>query len=318
MVEQTNNNIFTDSSRLITESLALAGADVFIGYPITPANLLYYYSSKRFPVFMAAPDEISTLQWMSGYAAAGRIPVTATSFPGYALMLEGINMACMMELPMIIVLVQRLGPATGTATRGAQGDIALLNGTISGGLSLPVFSLSDANDCWEIPAKAVEVAVKFRTPVIIVTSKEEVMTMYNLDKSRLRKIEKVKRHFYNSGEAYLPYKAGENLVPPFLPYSSNEHQVRMTASTHDTKGILQNSSKEALDNSRRLQEKLVTNLAEFTHYHLDEQKDAKCLLMSYGITAQAAREAVKIIRDSGKKISLLIAGTLFSGSAGLL
>ena len=138
--------IFTDSSRLIIESLAQSGADVFIGYPITPANLMYSYASQRFPVFLAAPDEITTLQWMSGFSAAGRIPVTATAFPGYALMIEGINMAAMMELPMVIILVQRLGPATGTATCGAQGDLNVVFGTISGGMTLPTFSLGDWKD----------------------------------------------------------------------------------------------------------------------------------------------------------------------------
>ena len=189
---------YIDNSRLITESLVRAGAEVFIGYPITPANLLYLYSTQRFPVFMAAPDEITTMQWMSGYSASGKIPVTATSFPGYALMLESINMAYMMELPMVIVLIQRLGPATGTATAGAQGDLTLLNGTISGGMSLPVLSISTSQDAWEIPAKAVEMAVKLRTPVVLLTSKEEVMTMQSFDLSALPEIEKV-NHTYYSG-----------------------------------------------------------------------------------------------------------------------
>ncbi len=303
--------IFTDSSRLITESLAEAGADVFIGYPITPANLLYSYSSQRFPVFLAAPDEITTLQWMSGFSAAGKIPVTATSFPGFALMIEGINMAYMMELPMIIILVQRLGPATGTATRGSQGDISVLHGTISGGLSIPTFSLSDTKDCWEIPAKAVQVAVKYRTPVIILTSKEEVMTMSCVNRSELEPVEKVQRSFYDSEEPYIPYKAGENLVSDFLPLTNNKHQVRFTASTHDTKGIIQNSSKEALDNSKRLHYKVEKNLEHFTFYDLDEQPESNTLIVSFGITAQAAKEAIKKLRADGIKISLLITKTIF-------
>ena len=154
--------IFTDNSKIVIEALTRAGADVFIGYPITPANLLYQYASKRFPVFMAAPDEITTLQWMAGFSAVGKIPVTATSFPGFALMIESINMAYMMELPMVIILVQRLGPATGTATTGAQGDLLLLNGMISGGMSVATFNFSDGLDCWNISAKAIEFAVKHR------------------------------------------------------------------------------------------------------------------------------------------------------------
>ena len=122
----------TDGSRLIIEALARAGADAFIGYPITPANLLYQYGSQRMELMLPAPDEITTMQWMSGLSITGKLPVTATSFPGFALRVESINMAYMMELPMVIILVQRLGPATGTATCGAQGDLLLLNGIISG------------------------------------------------------------------------------------------------------------------------------------------------------------------------------------------
>ena len=303
--------IFSDNSRLITESLAEAGADVFVGYPITPANLLYSYSSQRFPVFMAAPDEITTLQWMSGFSAAGRIPVTATSFPGFALMIESINMATMMELPMIIILALSLGPATGTATRGAQGDISVLHGTISGGMSIPSFSLSDTMDCWEIPAKAVQVAVGNRTPVVILTSKEEVMTMSCVDRSELKPVAKIQRSYYSSDEPYVPYKAGDNLVSEFLPLSNNKHQVRFTASTHDTKGIIQNSSKEALDNSKRLHYKIEKNLEHFTFYKLDEQPEANTLIVSFGITAQAAKESVKKLRNEGIKVSLLITKTMF-------
>lgn len=302
--------IFTDSSRLLTESLTQAGADVFVGYPITPANLIYLHSSKRFPVFHAAPDEITTLQWMSGYAAVGSIPVTATSFPGYALMIEGINMAYMMELPMVIILVQRLGPATGTATRGAQGDIALLSGTISGGMAIPSFSISNTHDCWYLAAKAVEVAVKYRTPVVIFTSKEEVMTMFSINTTELPPIEPVNREMYDSEETYIPYQPGLNLVPQFLPLTSNMHQVRYTASTHDKKGIIQNAGKEAMENSRRLHFKIKDNVKSFTYYDFDEQKDASILLVSYGVTSQAAREAVEELRKEGKRISLLITKTL--------
>jgi len=295
------STVLLDSSRLIVESLARAGADSFVGYPITPANLLYLYASKRFPIFSAAPDEITTLQLMSGYAAAGRIPVTATSFPGYALMIEGINMAVMMELPMVIVLVQRLGPATGTATLGAQGDISLLQGTISGGMALPSFSISSPLDCWELSAEAVEVAVKYRTPVVIFTSKEEVMTQYSFDVRMLRPLTKVKRA--DNGN-------GQDLVPPLRPVTDRDQQVRFTASTHDSKGIIQNASPEGLNNSVRLHRKVVENLPDYTHYEFDDQDGADSLIVSFGITAQAAREAVDAIRESGGKVSLLVAKTL--------
>ncbi len=76
------NRVLIDGSRLIIESLARSGADAFIGYPITPANLLYLYGSQRMDLMLSAPDEITTLQWMAGLSATGKLPVTATSFPG--------------------------------------------------------------------------------------------------------------------------------------------------------------------------------------------------------------------------------------------
>ena len=302
---------FIDNSRLITESLVRAGADVFVGYPITPANLLYLYSNKRFPSFFAAPDEITTVQLMTGFAASGRVPVTATSFPGFALMIESINMAYMMELPMVVVLVQRLGPATGTATGGAQGDISMVSNIISGGLSIPVLSLSDPKDNWKISAKSVEMAVKLRTPVILVTSKEEVMTQFSFDLNELEEIKPVERKYFNKNETYRPYLADETLVSEFLPLTNTEHQVRFTASTHDTNGNLQNTSKEALDNTERLHYKNIKHIKDYTFFDYDNQEGAEILIMSYGITSMAAKVAVAALRKEGIKVSLLIAKTLF-------
>ena len=306
----TKPKALTDGSRLITESCVRAGADVFIGYPITPANLLYLYATRRYPRMLAAPDEITTLQWMAGFSVTGLLPVTATSFPGFALMVESINMAFMMELPMVIVLAQRLGPATGSATGGAQGDLTLLQGTLSGGYSLPTLCFSNFDDCWTLSAEAVKLAQKLRTPVVLLTSKEMVMTRQSYDWSGLPDIEPTERRTYEGTDPYLPYSAGEDLVSDFMPVGQNHHQVRLTASTHDKSGIIQNVLPEAINNTKRLQQKLDLNLPDFTFFELDEQQGAETLIVSYGITAQAAREALRRLRDKGEKVSLLVAKTL--------
>ncbi|MDO9510704.1 MAG: hypothetical protein Q7J34_03005 [Bacteroidales bacterium] len=310
---QKNNSqesVLIDGSRLMIEAMARAGADTFIGYPITPANLLYLYATQRFELMLPAPDEITTIQWMTGLAATGRIPVTATSFPGFALMIESINMAYMMELPMVIVLAQRLGPATGTATCGAQGDIALLRGMYSGGFSIPVFSPSAYSDSWTMAGEAVRVAIKLRTPVVLLTSKEEVMTHKNFDISHLPEITATQMKGFDLADEYRTYANTEDKIPPFLAVPNNKHQIRITASTHDTKGILQHSTEEAIDNTLRLQEKTMKYLDDFTHYDLDEQAGATKLLISFGITALAALDAVNRMRTSGEKISLLTIKTL--------
>ncbi len=297
-----------DGSRLIAESLVRAGADAYIGYPITPASLIYSYASRRFPVILPAPDEITALQWMAGLSAVGRLPVSATSFPGLALMVESLNMAYMMELPMVIVLVQRMGPSTGTATAGAQGDLHLLHGLISGGHPLPVLSIADMDDCWRLPPVALRTAVELRTPVILLTSKEMVMTERSFDLTQMKPIEPLARIFYDSDEPYHPYATEEGDVPPFLPLGDGRHQVRLTASTHDERGLLQHSSEDALANTRRLAAKIRSGMPVL--YDLDAQEHAESLVMTYGITSGSAREATQQLRANGQAISLLVARTL--------
>jgi 2-oxoglutarate/2-oxoacid ferredoxin oxidoreductase subunit alpha len=309
-MQENNQPVLIDASRLIIESMARAGVDAFIGYPITPANLLYLYGSQRMPLMLPAPDEITTLQWMTGLAATGKLPVTATSFPGYALMVESINMAFMMELPMVIILVQRLGPATGTATCGAQGDLLALNGTLSGGHNLPVLATSDFNDCWTLAADAVDMAVTLRSPVILMTSKEEVMTSKRFNLSQLNSITPVHRPEYSGTALYKPYLADSNHVPPFLPVTNTTHQVRLNASTHDTNGILQHSSEEALNNTVRLERKITDCPDCFIHFDYDKPSGADTLVVSYGITAAAARNAVSELNRQGIGTSLLVVKTL--------
>ena len=300
---------FLDGSRIVVEALAQAGGDVFIGYPITPANLLYAYAQQRFPEFYAAPDEITALQWAAGYAAAGKLSVTATSFPGFALMLESLNMAFMMELPMVIVLVQRLGPSTGSATVGAQGDLLLLRGAVSGGYPLPVFCPASFIDAWRLAEAAVQAAVKLRTPVVLLTSKEMMMTQKSIDLTSLPKIAPVHRHL-KASPSYLPYQPTDDGVPPFAPVGNRQARVQLNASTHDASGQIRSSTPEALANTRRLSEKISRGMSDYTFFELDEMNDARLLSVSYDVSDAATRAAVRELRRRGLALDHLTIKTL--------
>jgi 2-oxoglutarate ferredoxin oxidoreductase subunit alpha len=215
-----------------------------------------------------------------------------------------------MELPMVIILVQRLGPATGTATAGAMGDLSVVNGTISGGFNLPTFAISNMNDCWDLPPRAIETAVKLRTPVVLLTSKEMIMTISSFDMSALENPDKKKMKMYEGTEPYFPYRPDNDGIPPFLPLIQNKHQVRLTASTHDMKGILQNSSPEAINNTKRLHNKIINHIDTYTFYETDEQPGAETLIVSWDVASLAAHEAVIALRSRGEKVSLLIAKTI--------
>jgi 2-oxoglutarate ferredoxin oxidoreductase subunit alpha len=110
---------------------------------------------------------------------------------------------------------------------------------------------------------------------------------------------------------YRPYAADNAEAPSFLPLGDERHQVRMTASTHDQDGLLQHSTDDALNNTRRLPAKVRAGTPPL--YALEEANDGvdpQALIVTYGITAGAAREAVRILDRKGMPVSLLIAKTL--------
>lgn len=310
MSTPARRRVFSDGSCLMIEALVQSGATAYMGYPITPANWLYAHASRRFPTFLPAPDEISAIQWAAGYAATGHVPVTATSFPGFALMLESLNMVAMMELPLVLILVQRLGPSTGSATTGAQGDLLLLRGAISGGYPLPVLCPSTVPSCWTLASTAVETALALRTPVVLLTSKEMIMTSRTIDLEMLPKLHPHGHPPVPDDAPPLSYRAGRNGVPPFLPVGTDRHQVRLNASTHDDAGLIRKATGEALANTRRLKDKIDTHIASFTRMDVESDGDDDLLVVSYGISAEATREAVRRLRADGVTVTLAIPETL--------
>ena len=310
MDTHVEKNVLIDASKIITEACVRSGADIYVGYPITPSNWFYAYARKRFPVFYAGPDEITVLQWMSGFATTGHFPVTATSFPGLALMIETLNMAYMMELPMLIILTQRLGPSTGSATTGAQGDLPLLKGCISGGYPLPVFCPSDFEDAWTLTNEAIRTAIELRTPVVLMTSKEMVMTQRSFDTGKLPPLHKIDRPKPELKPDHLSYQLKDGLVPPFMPVGNDELQVRINSSTHNNEGLIRKGSREALANTQRLKAKVeyyAPNIAFFDYHKVDKAKE---IILSYGISSEAARDAAEKLNDEDYRISLLILKTL--------
>ncbi|MBS3992393.1 MAG: hypothetical protein KGZ87_01585 [Bacteroidetes bacterium] len=310
METQKSKMALTDASLLITEACVKAGADAFIGYPITPSNKFYSYGSLRFPLFLAGPDEITVLQWMSGLSAAGKLPVTSTAFPGLALMAETFNMAYMMELPMLVIVTQRLGPSTGSATTGAQGDLSFINGLISGGFPIPVFCPSNFEDAWTLAEESIKTSVNLRTPVILLTSKEMVMTQKSFDLTKLHDIKPVDRTPKNIKLPYKTYFADETLVPPFIPVANNKHLVRLNSSTHDDEGMIQKNSPNALANTKRLKDKIENSIDKYLFYELDNESTNEHLIVTYGISAGACRDAVKELRKNNVKVSLLVVKTI--------
>lgn len=301
--------VIIDGASLIVKGLIDAGCNFFAGYPITPATGIYSGMIKA-GIGIGAPDEITAIHYVIGASLSGLKSATATSAPGFLLMSEGIGAAYMMENPLVVVLVQRLGPSTGSATTGAQGDIGLSQ-IISGGYTIPVICPSDFYDCYRLSIEAVNLAEMLRCPVILLTSKEMTMSERSIDISKLGEYNAINRKIYQKNEKYRPYAVDSTLVPDFLPIGNQRHQVRATASTHDEDGYLQKISENALKNSLRLEQKLERNINLFPACLHDQDQYADNLVISYGITNYAAKQAVLQSRKNGIKVSHLTILTLF-------
>jgi 2-oxoglutarate/2-oxoacid ferredoxin oxidoreductase subunit alpha len=151
----------------------LSELPMFLGsYPITPASGILHYLShlKEYDVTtFQAEDEIAAICAAIGSAYAGKLGVTSTSGPGMALKTEAIGLAIISELPLVIVNVQRGGPSTGLPTKTEQSDLYQAVYGRNGDAPLPVIAARSPSDCFETAIEAVRIAVKFMTPVILLT-----------------------------------------------------------------------------------------------------------------------------------------------------
>ncbi len=174
---------------LAVEGALRAGCRFFSGYPITPASEIYREMTLRLQargdVALGAPDEISALSYCIGASQRGVKAMTATSGPGWALMVEAFQYALMAETPVVVVLVQRLGPSTGGATQGGQGDVLLAEFSTSGGYTVPVFAPSTPLECFALTIRAFNWSEVLRTPVVVLSDKEVAMTYETVDLDRL-------------------------------------------------------------------------------------------------------------------------------------
>ncbi len=292
-----------------------AGCNFFAGYPITPATTIYNTMLKLLPpkggVCLQGEDEIASIGFCLGAAMAGKKTMTATSGPGISLYSEQISFAIGSEIPIVIVDVQRLGPSTGSATKGADGDIQFLQWGNSGGLPVIVLAPTDVKDCYELTVQAFNLSEKFRCPVFIAANKEISMTRETICIDELTLPAVVERHPADPDTPFLPFRVGEGRqVPDFLPIGGKT-LVRQTSSTHGVNGYITTDPAQIAMMQQRLKEKIEGAVADFTYFDEIFEPGADTLIVTYGITARAAKAAAKRLKAQGRPTSLLILKTLW-------
>ena len=160
---------YTDGSTAIVRGALEAGCTFFAGYPITPASPILMMMMRELPrvggIAVQGEDEIASIGMCIGAVMAGARALTATSGPGISLYSENLGLAIMGEVPLVVVDVQRLGPATGGATTVGQGDVQFVRWGMSGGYPIIALAPSSIPDCYHLTMRAFDLAERFRCPV---------------------------------------------------------------------------------------------------------------------------------------------------------
>ncbi len=306
---------FIDGAEAIARGAFAAGCNFFAGYPITPATPILLRMLRELPktsgVGIQGEDEIASIGMCLGAAMTGAKAMTATSGPGLSLYSENIGLAITGEVPLVIVDVMRLGPATGGATTVSQGDVQFLRWVTSGGFPIIALCPSSIAECYSLTQHAFNLAERFRAPVFIATDKEMMSAQQSVNTDAFEKIEIINRVAAPAGGEFVPYQTKKLAdIPAFAPIGG-EQLTRLTGSMHDERGMLTKKTSAVNKTSRHLWQKIQAHRDELEFTKLDAQEGAATLVVSYGITARSATEAVRHTRAAGKLASSLIIQSLW-------
>ncbi len=304
---------FMEGNEAIARGAMAAGCSFFAGYPITPATTVFANMLKMLPpkggVCIQGEDEIASMGYCIGASMAGKKVLTATSGPGISLYSEQLSFAIGSEIPIVVVDVQRLGPSTGSATRGADSDIQFLRWGNTGGAPVIVLVPKDTLDCYLLTINAFNYAEEFRCPVFIASNKEIGMTRESVDLNSVAIPPLITRRPYQ-GRNYIPFDAAPDAAPDFLPIGGTTI-VRQTSSTHGPDGYITIDPDVIEAAQKRLHTKLLAAEDRISLYEENQRNGADTLIISYGVTSRAVEDACSMLEKDGRPVSCLTLKTLW-------
>jgi 2-oxoglutarate ferredoxin oxidoreductase subunit alpha len=289
-----------------------SGLQLFYGtYPITPASDILHELSKQknFGVkTFQAEDEIAAICSAIGASFGGSLGVTASSGPGIALKAEAMGLALMLELPLVIINVQRGGPSTGLPTKTEQSDLMQAYHGRNGEAPIPIVAAATPSDCFNMVYEACRIAIMSMSPVImlsdgyIANGAEPWMFPKASDLKPIHvKLAKEK----NAGDKFLPYKRDENLSRPWaIPgVKGLEHRIGGIEKQHETGNIsYEAQNHEFMVKMREAKVEKIADNIPAQDIEVGTEK-GKLLILGWGSTFGAIKSAVLQARAKGLDVS---------------
>jgi len=316
-VSVKKTNVVHSGQRFISGDIACAegaltaGCRFFAGYPITPATEIAEHMARRLPeidgVYIQMEDEIGSMAAVIGASYAGVKSMTATSGPGFSLMMENIGLAVMTETPCVIVNVMRGGPSTGQPTMPGQQDVMQARWGSHGDYEIIALTPSSVQEMFDLTIQAFNLAETYRVPVFVLAD-EIVGHMWErvtIPEADSIKIVNRKKPTAPRNNQFAPFMPTEDLVPPMAVFGEGYH-FHATGLTHDERGYPRTDSAEAQTRLvQRLCDKIRKNKDRIIRVENAMLEDAEVAVVAYGISARAALSAVRKARAKGIKAGLL-------------
>ena len=292
----------------IAEGALAAGCTFFGGYPITPSTEVAEQMAQRLPqlggIYAQMEDELASMAAVIGASWGGRKAMTATSGPGFSLMMENLGLALITESPVVVCNVQRGGPSTGLPTAVAQGDMMQARWGSHGHYELIALVPWSVQECFDLTVRAFNLAERYRTPVLLLADAEigHLMERVVIPPPDELGLWERKRPRKSPDEAW--YEPDADLVPP-MAVAGEGYRVFVEGLTHDERGYPNTTAGPQERLVGRLVEKIRRNRSEIYDWEERDTEGAEVVVLSYGISARVSAEAVSRSRARGIRAGLL-------------
>ncbi len=320
VLKQKDKKILISGNEIIGLAAICSGLKFYAGYPMSPSTpIMEYIASKAKEmniVLEQSEDEISAINMIIGASFAGVRSMTATSGGGFALMVEGLSLAGMTETPVVIVIAQRPGPATGFPTRTEQADLHFAINAGHGEFSRIILSLGNPEQAFYLTNKAFNLAEKYQIPAIILSDQHFSDSYWTLDKLDLDEI-KIERFDDNSQwqnskpYTYKRYELNETGISPRIFPGLKNQVVYADSDEHTEQGHITESAEIRNKMVQKRLKRFEVIRQELELLKLYPDNNAETILVCFGSTFGSVKEAVDIQRKQSKSIGMLHLSELY-------
>ena len=311
-----DDKILINGNEAVGLGAIAAGCKFYCGYPMTPSTGVLTYIAKHANeyniVVDQVEDEVAALNMALGASYAGVRAMTGSSGGGFALMVEALSLAGIIEVPVVVINVQRPGPATGFPTRTEQADLRFMIHAGHGEFPRMVMALRDTEDAFYQTVRAFNIAEKYNIPVLLLSDQhlaDGVTSKKPFDLKNIKIERHIKRHI--EGE-YKTYEFTETGVSPrIIPGKIEGATVLVDSDEHDEYGHITESAEiriKMVDKRLKKFELLKEEVKEPWHVGDEEPEN---LVVCWGSTYGAVKEAVENLLDEGVSIGALVFGDIW-------